>query len=101
MKLERTNENDETTSQAEPTEGSVIFCSSPWSRDVSKLDIKTAFLYGELSEEIYLEQPEGYVAAYKKKITYEKDYNLGTCKALLWLWKRRLRNNTYTDYWRT
>jgi hypothetical protein len=29
--------------------------------EMRQLDIKTAFLYGDLSEEIYLEQPEGYV----------------------------------------
>lgn len=29
--------------------------------EIKKFDVKTAFLYGELQEEIYLEQPEGYV----------------------------------------
>lgn len=31
--------------------------------DMSQLDVKTAFLYGEISEEIYLQQPEGYALA--------------------------------------
>ena len=29
--------------------------------EMSQLDVKTAFLYGILDEEIYLQQPEGFV----------------------------------------
>ena len=29
--------------------------------EIEAMDIKTAFLYGELDEEIYMEQPEGFV----------------------------------------
>ncbi len=36
--------------------------------EMPQLDIKTAFLYGELDEEIYLKQPEGFVIAGKEKL---------------------------------
>lgn len=35
--------------------------------EITQLDIKTAFLYGELEEELYLEQPEGFITAGREK----------------------------------
>jgi len=28
--------------------------------DIQSIDVKTAYLYGDLDEEIYMEQPEGF-----------------------------------------
>jgi hypothetical protein len=36
--------------------------------EMSQLDIKTAFLYGEIDEEMYIEQPEGFVVKGKEHL---------------------------------
>ncbi|KAL0373536.1 UNVERIFIED_CONTAM: Retrovirus-related Pol polyprotein from transposon TNT 1-94 [Sesamum radiatum] len=40
----------------------LIALASVYSLPIHQMDMKTAFLYGELEEEIYMKQPEGFVA---------------------------------------
>jgi len=40
---------------------------------ITSLDVKTAFLYGELNKELYIEQPEGFkVKGQKGKVLHLK-----------------------------
>ena len=38
--------------------------------EIEALDVKTAFLYGNLDEELYMEQPEGFVKQGQERKVY-------------------------------
>ncbi|KAK4394612.1 Retrovirus-related Pol polyprotein from transposon TNT 1-94 [Sesamum angolense] len=40
----------------------LIALASVYNLSIHQMDVKTAFLYGELEEEIYMDQPKGFVA---------------------------------------
>jgi Reverse transcriptase (RNA-dependent DNA polymerase) len=55
---------------------------------ITSLDIKTAFLYGELDEELYMEQPEGFkVKGQEGKVLHLKHTIYGLKQAALAWWK--------------
>src|SRR5882762_7352817 len=55
---------------------------------VSALDVKTAFLYGQLDEEIYMEQPEGFkVKGQEGKVLRLRRAIYGLKQAALAWWK--------------
>ena len=55
---------------------------------ISGLDIKTAFLYGELDKELYMEQPEGFKdPKQRNKVVCLKKAISGLKQAALAWWK--------------
>lgn len=51
-----------------------------------KFDVKTTFLYGDLQEEIYLEQPESYIIEDKGNFVYKLHKSLYCLKKLPRCW---------------
>ena len=45
----------------------LIALAAVYGLEIHQMDVKTAFLNGELEEEIYIEQPEGFVVPGKEK----------------------------------
>ncbi|KAK4400771.1 Retrovirus-related Pol polyprotein from transposon TNT 1-94 [Sesamum angolense] len=50
----------------------LIALASVYNLSIHQMDVKTDFLYGELDEEIYMDQPEGFVAHGNKRKIIEK-----------------------------
>ena len=60
--------------------------------EMCQLDIKTAFLYGELTEEIYLEQPEGYSTVENKNLVCRLHKCLYGLKQASHVWNQHFDN---------
>ena len=54
--------------------------------EVEQLDVKTTFLHGDLEEEIYMEQPEGFVEPGKEKLVCRLKKSLYGLKQAPRLW---------------
>jgi Reverse transcriptase (RNA-dependent DNA polymerase) len=61
---------------------------------IQGLDVKTTFLYGELDEELYMEQPEGFkVKGQEGKVMHLKRTIYGLKQAALAWWNVTIRRN--------
>jgi len=55
---------------------------------ISELDIKTAFLYGDLDEELYMEQPKGFkIPGQQNKVMHLRKAIYGLKQAALAWWR--------------
>ena len=57
--------------------------------ELEQLDVKTAFLHGELEEDIYMEQPEGFVIPGKEKLVCKLKKSLYELKQSPRQWYKR------------
>ena len=58
---------------------------------LDQLDIKTAFLYGSVDEDIYIEQPKGWIQVGREQMVYKLDKALYGLKQAPRQWYQRLR----------
>ena len=57
--------------------------------EFEQLDVKTVFLHGELEEEIYMDQPEGFVVPGKENYVYKLKRSLYGLKQSPRQWYKR------------
>ena len=57
--------------------------------EVEQLDVKITFLHGDLEEEIYMQQLEGFVKKGKANLVYRLKKSLYRLKQAPWQWYRK------------
>jgi hypothetical protein len=57
--------------------------------EVEQMDVKTTFLHGDLEEEIYMKQPEGFVVKGKKELVYKLKKSLYGLKQSPRMWYQK------------
>ena len=57
------------------------------------VDVKTAFLYGKLDEDIYMCQPEGFLVQGKEQLVWRLKYAIYGLKQAALAWWRELDNS--------
>ncbi|GAA0144763.1 transmembrane signal receptor [Lithospermum erythrorhizon] len=60
---------------------------------IHQLDVKSVFLHGELSEEVFVEQPEGYVMRGEEHLVYRLHKALNGLKQALRAWFSRIERH--------
>ena len=67
---------------------------------MAQLDVKTAFLNGELDEEIYIQQTEGYIAEGKEDLVCRLNKSLyGLKQASRYMGRSRCGSLQYLNSW--
>ena len=67
----------------------VLWIATSLDLEIEQLDVKTAFLHGDLEEEIYVDQPEGFGFKGKKNLVCKLKKSLYGLKQAPRLWYRK------------
>ena len=70
----------------------ILAMAANWGWEVHHLDVKTAFLNGELVEDVYVAQPDGYVVNGKEQMVYKLSKALYGLKQAPRAWNVKLDN---------
>ena len=61
--------------------------------DIEVLDIKTAFLYSDLDEEIYMQQPEGFIIKGQEHKVYKLKKAIYGLKQASYAWNKQIHKS--------